>query len=51
MRGQRQYALFHLVALRGLRRGEAAGLKWSDLHLEAGTLAVTGQQQLGGRLM
>jgi integrase len=51
VRGHRLYALFHLVALRGLRRGEAAGLRWSDLDLDAGTLAVTGQlQQLGGRL-
>jgi integrase len=38
--------------LRGLRRGEAAGLRWSDLDLDAGTLTVTGQlQQLGGRLV
>jgi integrase len=50
--GHRLYALFHLVALRGLRRGEAAGLRWSDLDLDAGTLTVTGQlQQLGGRLI
>jgi len=52
VRGHRLYALFHLIALRGLRRGEAAGLRWSDLDLGAGTLAVTGQlQQLGGRLV
>lgn len=52
IRGHRLYALFHLVALRGLRRGEAAGLRWADLDLAAGTLVVTGQlQQLGGRLM
>jgi integrase len=52
VRGHRLYALFHLVALRGLRRGEAAGLKWDDLDLDAGTLTVTGQlQQLGGRLV
>jgi integrase len=51
VRGHRLYALFHLVALRGLRRGEAAGLRWSDLDLEAATLTVSGQlQQLGGRL-
>jgi integrase len=50
-RGHRLYALFHLVALRGLRRGEAAGLTWADVDLEAGTLTVSGQlQQLGGRL-
>ncbi len=52
MRGHRLYALFHLVALRGLRRGEAAGLRWADLELDAGTLTVTGQlQQFGGRLV
>jgi integrase len=52
VQGHRVYALFHLVALRGLRRGEAAGLKWSDLDLEAGTLTVSGQlQQLGGRMV
>ena len=51
-RSHRLYALLHLVALRGLRRGEAAGLRWSDLDLDAGTLAVSGQlQQLGGRLV
>src|SRR6266700_2266320 len=51
VRDNRRYALFHLVALRGLRRGEAAGLRWSDLDLDARTLTVTGQlQQLGGQL-
>ncbi len=39
--GQRLYALFHLVALRGLRRGQAAGLKRSDLDFDAGTLTMT----------
>jgi len=52
VRGHRLYALFHLVALRRLRHGEAAGLQWSDLDLDAGTLTVAGQlQQLGGRLV
>ena len=52
VRGHRLYALFHLTALRGLRRGEATGLRWSDLDLDAGTLTVTGQlQQLGGCLV
>lgn len=51
-RDERLYALFHLVALRGLRRGEAAGLRWADLDLEAGTLAISRQlQQLGGHLV
>ena len=52
VRGQRLYGLFHLIALRGLRRGEAAGLRWGDLDLDAGTLTVTGQlQQLGGQMV
>jgi integrase len=52
VRGHRLYALFHLVAPRGLRRrGEVAGLRWSDLDLDAGTLTVSAQlQQLGGRM-
>jgi integrase len=52
VRGHRLYALFHLIALRGLRRGEAAGLQWSDLDLDARTLTVSGQpQQLAGRMV
>lgn len=31
--GHRLYAAYHLIALRGLRRGEAAGLRWCDLDL------------------
>jgi hypothetical protein len=34
---ERLYALFHLVAFRGLRRAEVAGLPWTDVDLEAGT--------------
>lgn len=42
------YALFHLIALRGLRRGEACGLRWSDLDLTRGILTVRWQiTQLG----
>jgi integrase len=33
-RGHQLYALFHLVTHLGLRRGEAVGLRWSDLHLD-----------------
>jgi integrase len=37
----RLYALYHLVALRGLRRGEACGVRWEDLDLDdAGTLTI-----------
>ena len=44
----RLYPLFHLVAYRGLRRGEAVGLRWQDTDLEAGLLRITQQVvQLG----
>lgn len=44
------YALYHLVALRGLRRGEAVGLSWSDVDLENGVVLIREQVvQLGWR--
>jgi integrase len=39
----RLYPLFHLIAHRGLRRGEGCGLHWTETHLEAGTIEVTNQ--------
>jgi integrase len=39
----RLYPLFHLIAHRGLRRGEGCGLRWIDTHLEAGTIEVVNQ--------
>ncbi|NRQ34840.1 site-specific integrase [Nonomuraea sp. NN258] len=36
----RLHALYRLIALRGLRRGEAVGLRWKDVDLEAGTAGV-----------
>lgn len=42
--GHRTYALWHLIALVGLRRGEALGLHWSDVDLATGMLCV--RQQL-----
>lgn len=33
-------ALWHLAAMTGLRRGEACGLRWSDLDLDSATLRV-----------
>lgn len=39
----RQYAMFHLIAHRGLRRGEACGLRWVDVDLDAGQLTVAKQ--------
>jgi len=49
--GHRLYALFHLVALAGLRRGEALGLRWVDIDIVATNLRVV-QQLLdtGGEL-
>lgn len=44
----RLYGLYHLVAYRGLRRGEACGLHWTDVDLDAGYLTVRWQiTQLG----
>ena len=37
------YALFHLIAFRGLRRGEACGLRWEDIDLANKTLTVAVQ--------
>ncbi len=43
------HPLLYLVALRGLRRGEAAGLCWPDVDLDEGTLTIsrTLQEHLG----
>jgi integrase len=42
------YALYHLVAYRGLRRGEACGLHWTDIDLDGAQLTVRWQlAQLG----
>ncbi len=43
IREHRLYAAFHLIALRGLRRGEAAGLRWCDVDLDQ-RVAVISQQ-------
>jgi integrase len=44
-RGHDLYALYLLVALVGLRRGEAAGLRWCDLDLDNAMLMVSHQVQ------
>lgn len=36
----RLYAFFHLIAFRGLRRGEGVGQAWADIDLDAQTLTV-----------
>jgi integrase len=49
--GNRLYAAYHLIALRGLRRGEAAGLRWRDVDLDGKTAVISQQlQQYDGRL-
>ncbi|RPF41822.1 site-specific recombinase XerD [Streptomyces sp. Ag109_G2-6] len=39
----RLYALYHLIAFRGLRRGEACGQQWTETDLGAGLLTVATQ--------
>jgi len=48
----RLFAAFHLIAMRGLRRGEACGLRWDDLDLDEGLAYISRQVQHGanGRL-
>ncbi len=40
VRGNRLHAAFSTLATTGLRRSELLGLRWADVDLEAGTLAV-----------
>ncbi|MFI0410624.1 tyrosine-type recombinase/integrase [Actinomadura sp. 3N508] len=42
-RRHRLYAQYHLIAFRGLRRGESCGLRWADLDLAQGTAAIRWQ--------
>ena len=61
--GHRLYAAYYLIALRGLRRGEAAGLRWlrrgeaaglrwRDIDLDGATAIIACQlQQYDGRLV
>jgi integrase len=49
--GDRLEALWVLLMTSGLRRGEALGLTWADVDLEAGTYRVSqALQRVGGRL-
>jgi integrase len=51
IRDDRLYAAYHLIALRGLRRGEAAGLRWCDVDLDGATVVICQQlQQYSGHL-
>ncbi len=45
VRGDRLEALYAVAVALGLRQGEALGLRWQDIDLDAGTLRVTGALQ------
>ena len=38
--GDRLFALWRLLAMTGMRRGEALGLRWEDLDMEQGSLSI-----------
>jgi integrase len=40
VRDERLSPLWHVIAMTGMRRGEAIGLRWSDVDLEVGRLSV-----------
>ena len=46
--GDPLFAFWWLVALRGLRRGEAAGLRWQDIDLQRRQLTVVNQRTTVG---
>jgi integrase len=46
--GDSLYALWWLIALRGLRRGEACGLRWSDIDLDRGVLFIVRNRTTAG---
>jgi len=45
--GHPLFAAYHLIAMRGLRRGEACGLTWDDLDLDEGIAYISRQLQQG----
>jgi integrase len=52
--GDRLYAMWRVLALTGLRRGEVAGLRWQDIDLEGdeqdpGRIRVAQQYKPDGR--
>ena len=52
VRNDRLSALYTMAMAVGLRQGEALGLRWQDVNLEAGTLTVAvALQKLNGRLV
>ncbi|MFG2045231.1 hypothetical protein [Dactylosporangium sp. NPDC048998] len=47
-RGGSLYALWWLIDLRGARRGEACGLRWSEVDLDRGVLFVVCNRTTAG---
>lgn len=45
----RLYALYHLIAFTGMRRGEAMGLHWTDVNLDAQLLVIHWQVTDAGK--
>ena len=45
IRGEPLYPCYQLMAVSGLRRGEAAGLRWCDIDFAGTTLTVSRQLQ------
>ena len=51
-RGDRLFALYLLILVTGMRRGETLGLRWQDVDLDAGGLRVVQQLvELRGQLI
>jgi integrase len=44
----RLYALYQLLLVRGLRRGEGVGADWDNVHLDAGEFTVLREIIVGG---
>ena len=40
MKDDRRSTLWHTIAMTGMRRGEALGLRWGDVDFEAGRLWI-----------
>jgi integrase len=45
--GHPMFAAYHIMSMRGLRRGEACGLVWDDLDLDEGVAYISRQLQQG----
>lgn len=48
VRDDRLFACWRLLGATGMRRGEVLGLRWSDIDLERGVVAVVRQRRRGG---